>query len=151
MNFQDRKNDPSYSSKNETKRPLIRRFDLIILLILTAFSVLIFSLRLRSPAGKAWAVIRCDGRVVDRIDLSTAPEKILRYEDFPAVSIGLDGDGGIYFASSDCPDQLCVRSGILRRRGDFAACLPNKVTITLEGQREPGDPDIVIGKGANLP
>jgi len=35
--------------------------------------------------------------------------------------------------SSPCKNQLCVAAGILRGCGDFAACLPNRVIIAIEG------------------
>ena len=47
------------------------------------------------------------------------------------VRFFLDGEGGISFESSDCPEQICVRSGRLSRPGDTAACLPNQLLIRL--------------------
>jgi len=35
--------------------------------------------------------------------------------------------------SSPCNNQICVAAGILRRRGEFAACLPNSVLLAIEG------------------
>ena len=39
----------------------------------------------------------------------------------------------VYFAESDCPDQVCVRSGKLTRAGQIAVCLPNRVIVRLVG------------------
>ena len=36
------------------------------------------------------------------------------------------------FESSDCPDQICVRSGKLSRAGESAGCLPAVVVIKVE-------------------
>ena len=35
--------------------------------------------------------------------------------------------------SSPCHNQICVAAGNLHRRGEFAACLPNRVLLAIEG------------------
>jgi hypothetical protein len=40
--------------------------------------------------------------------------------------------------SSPCANQTCVAAGHLSRRGQWAACLPNKVFVYIEGT---GDDD----------
>jgi hypothetical protein len=35
--------------------------------------------------------------------------------------------------SSPCGNQTCVAAGHIRRQGEWAACLPNKVLIAIEG------------------
>jgi hypothetical protein len=35
--------------------------------------------------------------------------------------------------SSDCPEKLCVRSPGIKRNGEWIACLPNRVLVTVEG------------------
>ena len=34
---------------------------------------------------------------------------------------------------SDCPEKLCVRSPAISRGGEWIACLPNRVMLTVEG------------------
>lgn len=38
---------------------------------------------------------------------------------------------GVRFESADCPDRLCVKAGTLHKAGDTAACVPNRVVVTL--------------------
>ncbi|WP_295471013.1 NusG domain II-containing protein [uncultured Subdoligranulum sp.] len=40
-------------------------------------------------------------------------------------------DGGIRFVDSPCPDHLCEGFGVLRRAGDWAACLPARASVTI--------------------
>ena len=40
-------------------------------------------------------------------------------------------DGGIAFIDSPCPDHLCEGFGVLRRAGDWAACLPARASVTI--------------------
>lgn len=42
-------------------------------------------------------------------------------------------DGGIHFVSSPCQHKLCVRAGVLHRGHDAAACVPNRVSVALQG------------------
>ena len=45
--------------------------------------------------------------------------------------------GTVRVLDSPCPDRTCVASGAISRTGQFIACLPNRVTVTLEGRDEP--------------
>ena len=46
-------------------------------------------------------------------------------------------DGRAYISHSPCNDQLCVLMGSISEAGQWAACLPNRVFISIEG----GSPD----------
>jgi hypothetical protein len=43
-------------------------------------------------------------------------------------------DGRTRFVSSPCKSQVCVHSGWLSSTGEFTACLPNRISLTLSGQ-----------------
>lgn len=51
-------------------------------------------------------------------------------------------EGAVRVLSSPCPEQSCVRTGPAARAGQWIACLPNRVLVTLEG-RDRGAPDAV--------
>jgi hypothetical protein len=40
-------------------------------------------------------------------------------------------EGRVRFVSSPCPGKQCIRSGWQHHPGDFAACLPNRVSIQI--------------------
>jgi hypothetical protein len=42
-------------------------------------------------------------------------------------------DGHIRFIDSPCSGKQCVHSGWLKHDGEFAACLPNLISISLSG------------------
>ena len=52
-------------------------------------------------------------------------------------------DGQIAFIKSDCPDQICVRTGFLNHPGLMAACLPNNLILVMIN-RAANDDDIDI-------
>lgn len=41
------------------------------------------------------------------------------------------GEGAARFASSPCAGKFCVHAGWLSAGGDLAACLPNRVSLTI--------------------
>lgn len=45
-------------------------------------------------------------------------------------------DGSIRIVDSDCPQRLCVHQGAIRRVGGLIVCVPNKITIWIEGKRQ---------------
>lgn len=45
-------------------------------------------------------------------------------------------DGKIAVVGADCPDKDCVKRGWLKKPGDSAVCLPNRLVIRITGQSE---------------
>ena len=92
------------------------------------------SLCQNAPEGGR-AVIEQDGEVYRRVVLADLKEP-LTLEVNGAV-IELDKDGA-HFVSSPCPDKICVNKGIIKRAGESAVCLPQRVSVRIEG----GDSEI---------
>ncbi len=44
-------------------------------------------------------------------------------------------DGAIRFVDSPCRTKRCVHAGWLKLSGEFAACLPNQVSILIAGDK----------------
>ena len=42
-------------------------------------------------------------------------------------------DGGVEISDADCKDKVCVRTGIIRNKGQIIACLPHKLYIRIIG------------------
>lgn len=45
-------------------------------------------------------------------------------------------DGKIRFVESPCSGKQCIHSGWLSEAGDFAACLPNRVSLVVAGKEQ---------------
>ena len=43
--------------------------------------------------------------------------------------------GKAFVKDSPCPDKLCVLSGAISRPGQWVACLPNRVMVSIRGAR----------------
>lgn len=55
-------------------------------------------------------------------------------------TIEIDG-GGAFFATAPCRDQLCVIAGHQHEAGQWAACLPNRVFLTIIGDTDAAEID----------
>lgn len=88
------------------------------------------------------AEIVCGREVLYTIRLSEVKEPYeIRLENGITVAVE---PGAVFFASSDCANQLCVRTGRLTRAGQSAACLPHKTLIRVTG-RDKTAPDALTG------
>jgi hypothetical protein len=50
----------------------------------------------------------------------------------------IDG-GAARIVSSPCRNQLCVAAPPIRRHGQWTACLPNQVMVSVENKSAPSD------------
>ena len=96
----------------------------ILIVVVAVVGMMIFS---GSGAGST-AVIRVDGKVERQVNLSVD-------QAFFIGNVKIEvKDGAIAFIESDCPHKECVNAGWLRVPGASAACLPNRISITVEGE-----------------
>lgn len=106
----------------------------LIVLLLAAPGFLLFSLA-RPRAGKTVANIYHAGALVgtltiERDTIVNLPDAGVRVE-FKA--------GRVRIVESDCPNQVCVRTGWVSRPGRSIICVPNKVLVELRGSRSDYD------------
>ncbi|GAE00834.1 membrane associated protein [Clostridium botulinum B str. Osaka05] len=108
---------------------------LSILLALSVISIIFFKFFVKSE--NAVAVIKQNGKIIEKVDLSKVKEKKelkINYndKDHKGYNIIEINKGSIRFIDADCPDKICIKSGVLKKPGETAACLPHKLIITIE-------------------
>lgn len=88
----------------------------------------------REPAGLA--VVSVSGEMVGKLQLD---------RDGTFKHTGAEGrfevscdDGEVRMVSSTCADGLCVKQGAIRMAGQTIVCLPNRVSIRLDGAANGG-------------
>ena len=110
-----------------------RRIDAILigaLLIISA--VLYFVINSGTAGGEA--VVRVKGEVVERHKLSESGTYPLN----GGTNILVIEDGYAYICEADCPDKYCMKQGKIHYTGQCLTCLPNKLTVTIEGGEDNG-------------
>lgn len=71
-----------------------------------------------------------DGKVLRRIEPGKVSEKEIMTVTYGPHENQIEiGPDGIRMLSSDCPDQICVRTGKLREDGLPIVCLPHRLVI----------------------
>lgn len=110
-----------------------RRIDVILigaLLIISA--VLYFVINSGTAGGEA--VVRVKGEVVERHKLSESGTYPLN----GGTNILVIEDGYAYISEAHCPDKYCMKQGKIHYTGQCLTCLPNKLTVTIEGGEDDG-------------
>lgn len=117
--------------------PLFRKRDLLIFLLAAVLAGAGF-LQWLPKSGAPVAVIEQDGKEVRRVELSSIiqPETLL-LEGEISVTVLLE-PGQVSIVHSDCPDQICVNTGVLTRPGQSAVCLPARVAVRIVGETQSG-------------
>ena len=114
------------------KNSLFRPADAILIAgVLLLAGVLFF--RFSTRGSGATVQVEQNGKILYTVALSGVQEPLwFSVGGECPVVIGCE-NGEVWFERSECPDQLCVRSGHLHRVGEIAACLPAGVVVRIVG------------------
>lgn len=111
-------------------RKLFRRADILIIAGVLLLSFLLFLPNLFNN-NEIIAQIYVDGEKTKEIKLDEVDEA---YTFSPKESTVISvKNGAICFSEATCKDKLCINSGWLSAKGQTAACLPEKIVITIKG------------------
>ncbi len=78
------------------------------------------------------AIIKKNDKIIRKIDLTSLDKKeVINISGLHKATIVAEKNR-ICFLESDCPDKVCVKTGWLSHPGEIAVCLPNKIIIKLE-------------------
>lgn len=124
--------------RGSDRKKLIRDLVLAGSLLLAAVILLLVINGSRESGGVA--VVRVDGVETERLPLSVNGT-------FPlngGSNILIIQDGQAWMSEANCPDLICVRQGKIHYSGQVITCLPNRLTVTIEGC-ESGGVDLIVG------
>ena len=124
--------------RGSDRKKLIRDLVLAGSLLLAAVILLLVINGSRESGGVA--VVRVDGVETERLPLSVNGT-------FPlngGSNILSIQDGQAWMSEANCPDLICVRQGKIHYSGQVITCLPNRLTVTIEGG-ESGGVDLIVG------
>lgn len=115
-----------------------KKGDIVLVLIVGIIALISllwgYSSREGNQSGQLNAVIIRDGQRMAEIDLNKLQEpQHVKFEDDLKITI-LAEKGQIKFLEADCPDQICVKTGLLTKQGDRAVCLPGKTIVMIEDE-----------------
>ena len=114
--------------------PFFRRRDvLVVAALLLAAGVWLAVSLLGGPAAAGGTATVTWVRTAQHEPLTVdlAGDQIVHIEDADLPVTLQVKDGAIRFIDSVCPDHLCEQAGWLRGEGEWAACLPAGVMVTV--------------------
>jgi hypothetical protein len=105
---------------------------LMVLIIILGIVSLVALNRLRRSGDSA--IIEVDGQIVQQLDLKASKE-ITVHGSIGKTIIKID-QGAAQVIYSDCPEQVCVKTGKINRAGEIIVCVPNKVVVKISGKQQ---------------
>ncbi len=121
------------------KKPFFRKSDFLIIAVCLLFALIFFLVSISGKGGISTAVISADGEELTRIVLG---EGVSETVNVNGAVITVDGNT-VFFSESDCPDKTCVKTGKLSSSGQSSACVPNRVSVIIEGNKVENGVDII--------
>ncbi len=116
---------------------LLKKGDIIIAAAVLLAAAL-FAIPKLTSSDKLKAEIYVDGALERTVELSDGEKYSFSPKAKPNVTITV-GDGAIWFSQADCKDKLCIKSGRLTTGGQTAACLPERVVISVVSNKNKTD------------
>ena len=117
----------------------LRRGDFVILFVVLLLAAAVFVPFALAPSRGLTCEIEQDGKQIRSVRLGAGYQDTITIQGENVTNvIRIDGKC-VYFSESNCPDQVCVRTGKLTRAGQIAVCLPNRVVVRLLGASDDVD------------
>lgn len=105
----------------------MKKGDALIIVLCVLICVVLFAFSFM-PGENLTAEIYSDGEIVKTQKLSEIEEEYSFSVSGCELKLSKDA---VSFVSSDCPDKLCIKHGVLSKKGDTMACVPNKVVVSI--------------------
>lgn len=111
-------------------RKLFRQTDILIIIGVLVLGFLFFLPNLFKK-DELIAQVYVDGEITEEINLSEVSKE---YTFSPKEDVVISvKNKAVRFSSSSCKDDICINSGWLTSKGQSAACLPQRVVVTIKG------------------
>lgn len=115
----------------------MKKGDILLIVITAVFLVLCFM-----PQGGGDEVeISVNGELYKKASLDE--DRVISIStEFGENTVVIE-NGEVYITDSDCPDKLCEKQKI-NNDGGSIVCLPNRVSIVIEGKKQKEKIDVII-------
>ncbi|MFR9070710.1 NusG domain II-containing protein [Paraclostridium tenue] len=114
-------------------------FFLILLVLVVIVAALAFNYFKQSNEGDK-IVIYVDNKVYKEIPINKKEELTIKTENgYNKIKVH---DGGVEVSEASCPDDICVKTGFIKKSNQSIVCIPNKVSIKIVSN-EKNDIDII--------
>lgn len=115
------------------------RWDIIVIATILSLSLLLVAVMSLTKKEGSVVVVEINGVTAGEYPLT-------RNGVFPlngGTNVLVIEDGAAYLNYSNCPDHTCEQTGKIRYVGQTIVCLPNRLSITIQGDSANGGVDLV--------
>ncbi|MDC7220988.1 MAG: NusG domain II-containing protein [Spirochaetales bacterium] len=104
-------------------------------LILLGILLVILSFILISRGGDP-SLVRIDWGDKTLVYPLDEEETLLFENELGRNVVYINGEGSVTIIEADCEDQLCMTMGPITRTGQYMACLPHRLFVTITGEED---------------
>ena len=127
---------------------IIKKMDIVIIAVLILLSFtphLIFFKTSQKGSKNNYAIIKVDGKIHKKIDLSNVKNNEEVNLNLPnGKNTLLIKNNNIEMKSANCNDALCVKQGNISKVGQTIICLPHKLIIEIKGDELDSKDDLIL-------
>ena len=127
---------------------IIKKMDIVIIAVLLIISFtphLIFFKTSQKGSKNNYAIIKVDGKIHKKIDLSNVKKSEKVNLNLPnGKNTLLVENNSIEMKSANCNDALCVKQGNISKVGQTIICLPHKLIIEIKGDELDSKDDLIL-------
>lgn len=127
---------------------IIKKMDIVIIVLLLIISFtphLIFFKTSQKSSKNNYAIIKVDGKIHKKIDLSKVKKSEKVNLNLPnGKNTLLIKNNSIQMKSANCNDALCVKQGNIYKVGQTIICLPHKLIIEIKGDELDSKDDLIL-------
>jgi hypothetical protein len=106
----------------------------VLTILLSLMAIMAVSLRVYGQSSQDPVVLVTSPEGDWIFPLST--EAVLSVGGPPGGCVVSFEPGAVRVLRSDCPEQICVRTGSISRPGQWIACVPHRVFIEIQGREK---------------
>lgn len=116
----------------------MKKRDFILISAILLIALLLFAIFTLTRKDGEYVIVRVDGKEVAQYSLHENSTYILN----GGTNVLQIEDGKAWMTEADCPDHVCIKQGEIEKNGETITCLPNKLTVTVYGEKS--DVDLVV-------
>lgn len=120
----------------------LKRQDIFLLAGLLAIFLVLGAVLLLTRENGATVVVRVAGEETAIFRLDETTTYVIDGANGGTNELVIE-NGEVWLKDASCPDQLCVHQGKIRYVGESIICLPNKISVTIEGEPEEDGVDVI--------
>ena len=124
---------------------MIKKADIILLIVILAVGIPLAILSLSSGTGGDKVKISLNGKVYGTYPLHE--DRVIEVSEDGHTNHITIKDGQVSMSYSTCLNQICVNTGAISETKDAIVCLPNRVVVEIisSGEGKGGDADVISG------